>query len=135
MEKKNSFWNAFMRRGASLFLVIAMLITSVTLPEIDWQKGEATTMAGALEPVAPVFSWVPTNRDYNVKSTNITTSFVDHEDDEQRYLSVKNTTGTGVNLKNDYADISGDVGKATSSTTGISQKSGDVTLPSVDVNV
>ena len=104
MKMKKSTWNAFARRSASLFLVIAMLITSVTLPEIDWQKGEATTVHGKIEASSPIFVWSADKAQSIIKSKNITTSFGYNEEETLNYLKVTNTTGTGVNMNSAYGD-------------------------------
>ncbi|MBO5417590.1 MAG: metallophosphoesterase [Clostridia bacterium] len=104
MKMKKSTWNAFARRSASLFLVIAMLITSVTLPEIDWQKGEATTVHGEIETSTPKFVWSADKAQSIIKSKNITTSFGYNEEETLNYLKVTNTTGTGVNMNSAYGD-------------------------------
>lgn len=107
MKMKKSTWNAFARRSASLFLVIAMLITSVTLPEIDWQKGEATTVHGTLEASEPVFVWEAEHAQGFIHSTNITTEFGYNEEETLNYLKVTNTTGEGVNMLSAYASTTG----------------------------
>ena len=119
MKMKKSTWDAFMRRGASLFLVIVLLITSVTLPQIDWQKGEATTVHGKIEASTPKFLWTAATSTGFITSKNITTEFGYNEEETLDYLKVTNTTGVGVNMKKPYADVTGATATITNSNIGV----------------
>ncbi len=103
MKAKRNWTKGLLRRVTSFVLVLVMLLTSVTLPKINWQKSNATQIGGTVMPAEPVFSWEPSSADPDLSYVH--SGNIELRGSDDGALIIKNTSGTGVTMDTAYGTV------------------------------